>query len=94
MNGYDHYLWPIPGQGVKVFVCFKPDAATPTRIVGEEALPSEAEVGSAVSRIIEKHELKLLGLGSRALITSEEDAEQDRLAHKADHDNQCAKDLE
>lgn len=35
-----------------------------------------------------------LGLGSRERVTDEEDEEQDRLAHKADHDNQCGRDLE
>lgn len=35
-----------------------------------------------------------LGLGSRERVTEEEDEEQDRLAHKADHDNQCERDLE
>jgi hypothetical protein len=66
------------------------------RVVGRDVVPARDEVEQLAERLISDHMEKVtrsLGLGSRALVTPEEDAEQDRLAHKADHDNQCEKDL-
>jgi hypothetical protein len=65
--------------------------------VGYEWVTNPHTKNEAANRLISAHMEKVtrsLGLGSRALVTPEEDEEQDRLAHKADHDNQCEKDLE
>lgn len=66
------------------------------KVVGRESVNFEYEIPACANRLISAHMEKVtrsLGLGSRALVTPEEDEEQDRLAHKADHDNQCEKDL-
>lgn len=67
------------------------------RVVGRDVAPARDEVEQMAERLISAHMAAVtrsLGLGSRERVTEEEDEEQDRLAHKADHDNQCESDLE
>lgn len=66
------------------------------KVIGRESVDFEFQIEDCANRLISAHMEQVtrsLGLGSRALVTPEEDEEQDRLAHKADHDNQCEKDL-
>jgi len=67
------------------------------KVVGRESVNFEYEIPACANRIISAHMEKVthsLGLGSRENVTEEEQDEEDRLAHKADHDNQVEKDLE
>lgn len=63
-------------------------------VVGRESVAFEWQIAPTAERLISAHMEKVTRMLEGGPIDSDKAEEADQLAHKADHDNQCEKDIE